>query len=143
MHNNLYNNTGDQGSDPRTDQFHYADRLELQLQSIDSAMDTKSSPLNSNATEATENETSHDWISAFNTSLLTTRANHAKDRSLELGELMQTPEFASLLIGAQHLAANQGLSKEEATERLIEVFRRIDFAWKQIVIKRGLQSIIE
>lgn len=84
-----------------------------------------------------------DWMSAFNTSLLTTRANYAKDRSQELSRLMQTPEFASLLVAAQHLSDTQGLTKEEATERLIETFRNIDFCWKQIISSRGLQSVIE
>ena len=84
-----------------------------------------------------------EWMSAFNTSLLTTRANHTKDRAMEIAELMQTPEFASILVGAQHLAESQDLSKEEATERLIEVFRKIDSTWKQIVMKRGLQALIE
>ena len=89
------------------------------------------------------NDHSFEWISAFNTSLLTTRANHLKDRSGDLAELMQTPEFASLIAGAKHLAETQGISKEQATERMIEVFRKIDFAWKQIVMKRGMQSMIE
>ena len=88
-------------------------------------------------------EVTHAWISAFNTSLLTTRANHVKNRAEELNDLMQTPEFASLLVGAQHLAETQGLSKEEATERLIDAFRKIDRAWKQVVMNRGLQSLIE
>ena len=90
-----------------------------------------------------EAELSADWTSAFNTSLLTTRASLGKDRSHELSELMASPEFTSLLVGAKHLADTQGLSKEEATERLIEAFRKIDYAWKQIVVKRGLQSLIE
>ncbi len=87
-------------------------------------------------------ESTREWISAFNTSLLTTRAS-PKDDSSELSTLMQSPEFASLLIGAKHLADTQGLSKEVATERLIEAFRKIDQAWNQIVIKRGLQAIID
>jgi hypothetical protein len=162
MHNNLSNNTGNQPAHQGTDSHYsyanhsYSMQPELQLQTVDIRLDTK---LDTKLDQTTHKKTgatslsvpsvesiadlSHDWTSAFNTSLLTTRANHAKDRSLELGELMQTPEFASLLVGAQHLAATQGLSKEEATERLIEAFRRIDFAWKQIVIKRGLQALIE
>lgn len=82
------------------------------------------------------------WVTAFNTSLLTTRANHVKDRSAELGELMQTPEFQSLLVAAQHLAKTQGYSKEVATERLIDVFRKIDFSWKQLVMNRGMKTLI-
>jgi hypothetical protein len=140
MHNNWYDNTRDHSYSNRANN-HSDHHLELQLQTVDTKSSSPNPSAPSSSTSATES--SHDWISAFNTSLLTTRANTTKDRSIELNELMQTPEFASLLVGAQHLAASQGLSKEEATERLIEVFRRMDFAWKQIIIKRGLQSIIE
>ena len=139
MHNNLYDSEG---------ATFYSDRPALQLQTVEmKSPETKSSP-SKTASEITREDPSTStatasWISAFNTSLLTTRAHSQKERSLELAELMQTPEFASLLVGAQHLASTQGLSKEEATERLIEVFRRLDFSWKQIIMKRGLQAMIE
>jgi hypothetical protein len=83
-----------------------------------------------------------EWISAFNTSLLTTRAIEMKGQSQDLSALMQTPEFTSLLIGAQHLAETEGLTKEEATERLIGLFRKLDTAWTQLVLKRGIKAII-
>ncbi len=88
-----------------------------------------------------------EWISAFNTSILTTRTREMKNpemkgQSADLSALMQTPEFTSLLIGAQHLAESLGLTKEEATERMIEVFRKVDSAWTQVVIKRGIQSMV-
>jgi len=89
------------------------------------------------------NGDTREWISAFNTSILTTRASEAKDRSSEFSALMQTPEFASLLIAAQHLADTLGLSKEEATERLIETFRKLDTAWTEMVMKRGIQAMID
>jgi hypothetical protein len=127
------------------------DHLQLQLiDTITSATEPKTSMSQSRdfsreqaPSTPSASELSSDWTSAFNTSLLTTRASHVKDRSQELSDLMASPEFASLLVGAKHLAETQGLSKEEATERLIEAFRKIDFAWKQIVVKRGLQAIIE
>ena len=56
---------------------------------------------------------------------------------------MQSPEFASLLVAAQHLAAAQSLSPEAATERLISVFRKMDSSWNQLVIERGLKSLID
>ncbi len=83
-----------------------------------------------------------EWISAFNTSILTTGTPTNRDRSLDLSEIMQSPEFASLLIAAQHLADSQGLTKEEATERLIKTFREIDAIWQQIVVARGLKALI-
>jgi hypothetical protein len=89
------------------------------------------------------NEDAREWISAFNTSILTTRANELKERPQELSALMQTPEFTSLIIGAQHLADSLGITKEEATERLIETFRKMDTAWNQLVLKRGIQAMID
>ena len=88
-------------------------------------------------------EVTREWISAYNTSVLTTLAPQTQDRSLELSKLMQSPEFASLLVAAQHLADAQGLTKEEATDRLICTFRKMDQIWNQIVIERGLKAIIE
>ena len=113
----------------------------LQLQEIKT--DDKSQNQNGASYGSPTHSLSHDaWVTAFNTSLLTTRANHIKDRSTELGELMQSPEFQSLLVAAQHLAQSQGYSKEVATERLIDVFRRIDFSWKQLVMNRGMKTLI-
>ena len=89
------------------------------------------------------NEDTREWISAFNTSILTTKANEVKDRTIEFSSLMQTPEFASLLIAAQHLADSLGLTKEEATERLIETFRKLDSVWTEMVLKRGIQAMID
>ncbi len=112
----------------------------LSLQSVEASASSNTNDFNS--TDLTS-EPSFEWISAFNTSLLTTRAAQLKDRSQDLTELMQSSEFKCLVIGAKHLAEIEGLSKEQATERMIEVFRRIDFAWKQIVMKRGMQAMIE
>ncbi len=104
--------------------------LDLQLQTIQS-------------TPPKGDQTDPSWISAFNTSLLTTRASLSRDSSQDLSALIKTPEFECLLIAAQHLAAKENLSQEEATERLIDVFRKIDHSWKQIIISRGLKSLTE
>ena len=88
-------------------------------------------------------ETTRDWISAYNTSVLTTLSPTSKDRSVDLSKLMQSPEFASILVAAQHLAAAQNITKEEATDRLIRTFREMDSIWKQIVMERGLKAIID
>jgi hypothetical protein len=97
---------------------------------------------NSSAQSSLIAEQQANWISAFNTSLLTTRALTVNDQSQEIGRLMSTPEFNSLIVAAQHLARTQNLSEEESTERLIELFRSLDHAWDQIVKKRGLESLI-
>ena len=131
-----------------------AGNFDLQLQHVSASeigrnstsrnnlMSTPSEPTKTKR-EAPSTEMTNEWISAFNTSIITTQASPARDRSEDLAALMQTPEFASLLVGARHLSETQALSKEEATERLIETFRKIDSAWKQIVMKRGMQSLID
>jgi hypothetical protein len=88
-------------------------------------------------------EDTREWISALNTSILTTRTNMLRDRSPELASIMQTPEFTSLLFAAQYLGDSLGLSKEEATERIIDTFRKLDSIWGDIVIKRGIQAMID
>jgi hypothetical protein len=46
-------------------------------------------------------------------------------------------------LAAQHLASSEGISKDEATERLITAFRNIESAWTQMVMKRGLQAMLD
>jgi hypothetical protein len=109
--------------------------LDLQLQMNDTA-----------SSEARRASSSHhetrDWISAINTAVLTTQTKQAATRP-DLAQLMQTPEFASLVIAAQHLANSQNISKEEAAERLIDGFRSIDRAWTEMVMRRGIQAILD
>ena len=88
-------------------------------------------------------ESAREWMSAFNTSILTTRATEVNGRTPDLSALMQTPEFNSLILAAQNLATSEGITKEEATERMITAFRNIDSAWSQLVMKRGLQAMID
>ncbi len=120
-------------------------QLQLELQS--NSMDTHFKKTN----QSNVNEMPHplepldkgEWTGAFNTSFLTTRAQFTKDQSLELGHLLKTPEFECLLLAAQRLAQAENISPELATERLICVFRKLDKAWKQVVISRGLSALID
>ena len=110
--------------------------LELQLQYATPMSHTPES-------KSKEGESTREWISALNTSVLTTRAAHVKDRSHELSDIMKSPEFAALVLAAQHLAQSQNISKEEATERLVETFRKMDRAWKQLVMKKGIEALLD
>jgi hypothetical protein len=103
----------------------------------------KKNELNVELRNDSPDEMTRDWISAFNTSLLTTLNARPQDRSAELSRLMQSAEFASLLVAAQHLSDSQGLTMEESTDRLIRTFREMDEIWNQIVIERGLKSIVD
>ncbi len=89
------------------------------------------------------NDDTREWISALNTSILTTRTDSGRDLSMELSRVMQSPEFTSLLFAAQYLADSLGLSKEEATERIVQTFRKLDSIWGDMVTKRGIQAIID
>jgi hypothetical protein len=84
-----------------------------------------------------------EWVSAFNTSILTTRATETAVRGPDLSAIMQTPEFKSLILAAQSLSESLGISKEEATERMIVAFRNLDSAWTQLVMRRGLQAMLD
>lgn len=116
--------------------------LQLQLQTMSETPSETQKEANSNLA-VDLNADKNTWTGAFNTSLLTTRAQTLKDKSADLTSLMTTTEFECLLLAAQYLASKENLSAEEATERLIQVFRQIDHSWKQIVISRGLKSLAE
>jgi hypothetical protein len=88
-------------------------------------------------------ESAREWMSSFNTSILTTRATEHSGRAPDLNALMQTPEFNCLIQAAQALAHNEGISRDEATERIITAFRNLDGAWTQLVMKRGLQAMLD
>ena len=117
--------------------------LQLQLQEYTS-MDRDFKSGHPPAREiARDPESAREWMSSFNTSILTTRANESQTKSQDLSALMNTPEFNCLIQAAQHLANAEGISKDEATERLITAFRNIDSAWTQVVMKRGLQAMLD
>lgn len=113
--------------------------LQLQLQPVSETMtESLKEPL------VTENITDPAlWTGAFNTSILTTRAHSTRDCGQDLSALMKTNEFECLLAAAQQLAVKENLSPDEATERLIHVFRQIDQSWNEIVMARGLKSLTD
>ncbi len=112
--------------------------LDLQLRLHESSTMEKDHRSSSGISDDTR-----EWISALNTSILTTKTSSLKDRSSELSAIMQTPEFTSLLFAAQYLGDSLGLTKEEATERLIDTFRKLDSIWGDMVLKRGIQAMID
>lgn len=82
-----------------------------------------------------------DWIGAFNTALIASLAN--PDLAVTSVEgLMQTPEFASLLIAARHLAESQGLTAEDACEKLVSCFRNLEQILNRALLKKGIESLL-
>jgi len=82
-----------------------------------------------------------DWSKAFNTSILST-VLEVKRQSAELESILSTPEYEALLLAAKSLSANLDISPEEATERLIQTFRNIDTCWKNILLKKGAETLL-
>jgi hypothetical protein len=115
----------------------------LNLQQHSDPSSTQKEEQKSEQKKDSTEESTRDWISAFNTSLLTTLSHRSSTQncSVDLAKLMQSPEFASLLVAAQHLSDAQNLSMEESTDRLVRVFRDMDAIWNQIVIERGLKAL--
>jgi hypothetical protein len=110
--------------------------LELQLQIT--------TPTNNTDSETSRKEGlgMREWITALNTAILTTRTE-TPDRSRDLQALMAAPEFASLVIAAQHLSSSLGLSPEDSAERLIRCFRSLDEVWTAALLKQGMKSLLD
>ena len=83
-----------------------------------------------------------EWIAAFNTAILTTRAE-PESATADLQVLMGSPEFASLIIAAQHLSASQGIGADDAAERIARCFRSVDSIWTATLLKRGMRALID
>ncbi len=86
---------------------------------------------------------SAEWMSAFSTSLLTTKAATTRNKINEMAYLMKSPEFEAILAAAKSLSRRLNISKEEATERLISTFRKADEAWASLVVTEGLKALID
>lgn len=84
---------------------------------------------------------------AFHTSFLTTQARTSKtvaeEKTAEISTVMKSAEFLCLVNAARQFADLEGISIEEATERLIVAFRRLDSAWNAIVLQKGLETLTQ
>ena len=79
----------------------------------------------------------------FNTALVSTRAAESKSASSELLSLIESPAFKAILVAARQLAAEQGISEREATERVIQVFRKVDQIWCGYLYQEGVSSVLK
>ena len=77
------------------------------------------------------------------TALVSTRAAESKSASSELLSLIESPAFKAILVAARQLAAEQGISEREATERVIQVFRKVDQIWCGYLYQEGVSSVLK
>ncbi len=82
-----------------------------------------------------------DLARLFNTALVSTRDQSARDWMGEIQRLMETPAFHSLLTSIRHLARSQGTSEVSAAEEMIRTVRALDSVWRDYVFQEGLDRI--
>ena len=77
----------------------------------------------------------------FNTALVATRSQRGRNHSAELFQLMETPAFQMILHAARSLARTHGISEREASEQLIDTFRKVDQLWADYVFQEGMEKL--
>jgi hypothetical protein len=81
------------------------------------------------------------WTQVFNTALISTRVENARASSSELYTLIQEPAFNALLSSIQLLATTKGVSELDAAKEMIQVFRKIDQVWSDLLIQEGFERL--
>ena len=81
------------------------------------------------------------WTQVFNTALISTRVENARASSSELYSLLQEPAFNALLNSIQALAATKGVSELEAAKEMIQVFRKLDQVWSDLLVQEGFERL--
>lgn len=82
-----------------------------------------------------------DLARLFNTALVSTRDQSARDWMSEIQRLMDTPALRSLLSSIRHLARSQGISEVAAAEEMIRTVRALDGVWRDYVFQEGLDRL--
>jgi hypothetical protein len=77
----------------------------------------------------------------FNTALISTQADGREESSDELFELMKSAPFRAILGAVKDLAEAERIPEREASERMIQAFRKLDELWSQYVYREGLERI--
>jgi hypothetical protein len=96
---------------------------------------------NPNPNLNTGGSTVDDLARIFNTALVATRAESARDFSAELYALIESPAFRSILSAIKQMARAQGISEREAAEAVIQTFRKVDRIWGEYVFQEGIDRL--
>lgn len=80
-------------------------------------------------------------IRIFNTALIATQAEPARDFTREIYEMMESPAFRAILSTVRQYARLQGVSERQAAEQLIETFRKMDSVWRDYVFQQGVDRL--
>ena len=83
-----------------------------------------------------------DFAKVFNTAMVKSRVPETPDFFAELFSLMETPEFKALTAAAQTLSEQESISPQEASERMIRVFRKMDQIWSSYLCQEGRERVL-
>lgn len=76
----------------------------------------------------------------FNGVLLSSRAKRKRDFSAELYALIESPAFRAILSSIRQLASVHHLTERQATEQVIQTFRKMDEIWDEYMFREGLDQ---
>ena len=74
--------------------------------------------------------------------MVKSRVPETPDFFAELFSLMETPEFKALTAAAQTLSEQESISPQEASERMIRVFRKMDQIWSSYLCQEGRERVL-
>lgn len=80
-------------------------------------------------------------VRIFNTSLVSTRAKKKRDFSSELCKISESPSFKAILNAVQQFSRIHGITERQATEEVIQTFRKLDEIWGEYVFHEGLDKL--
>lgn len=77
----------------------------------------------------------------FNTVLVSSRVRTKKDFSRELFELTESSAFKAILSAVKQLSQLQGISERQASEQVIQTFRKMDEVWGEYLFHEGVDRL--
>ena len=82
-----------------------------------------------------------DLTKSFNTAVISSRDQSGRELSSELAELVRSAPFNSILHAVRSFAETAGLTEQEASQKIIETFRKVDAIWGQYLLQEGLDRL--
>ncbi len=83
-----------------------------------------------------------DLARIFNTAVVTVKTPPERNFPSELNEILQSPVFKSILYAVRDLSIKSGISEREASEQLIQTFRKLDSIWSDYLHHEGLERVL-
>jgi hypothetical protein len=88
-----------------------------------------------------QNASVDDLARIFNTVLVSSLAQEESDFPGEFCKLMESPAFRAILAAIQQHARAEGSTVRQATEQVIQTFRKMDSLWRSYIYREGLDKI--